>query len=81
MPVYLDSVLINHFKSGFCILEFDINDMNKSLNAKIIKSSGDGFDRAAIQTLEKMQKSLRNININDSKRPVRLPVFFKNSHN
>ena len=79
MPVYLDSVLVNYFKSGFCILEFDINDMNKSLNARIVKSSGDGFDKAAIQTLEKMQKSLGDISINDSGRPVRLPVFFKNT--
>tara|TARA_B100001175_G_C19112456_1_gene450424 strand:- start:215 stop:460 length:246 start_codon:yes stop_codon:yes gene_type:complete len=78
MSVYLDSILISHFKSGFCILEFDVNDTNKSLNARIVKSSGDVFDRAAIQTLEKMRKSFGNININDSKRPVRLPVFFKN---
>ena len=81
MPVYLDSILISHFKSGFCILEFDINDTNKPLNARIIKSSGDGFDRAAIQTFNKMQKSFRNININESKRPIRLPVFFKNTSN
>ena len=78
MPGYLNSILISHFKSGFCILEFDMNDINKSLNAKIVKSSGDGFDRAAIQTLEKMQKSFRSIRVNDFKRPVRLPVFFKN---
>ena len=76
MPVYLDSVLVSHFKSGFCILEFDMNDINKSLNAKIVKSSGDGFDRAAIQTLEKMQKSFRSTRVNGFKRPVRLPVFF-----
>ena len=81
MPVYLDTILVNHFKSGFCILEFDISDINDSLNARIIKSSGDGFDRAAIQTLKQMHKTFRNIKINDSNRPVRLPVFFKNTNN
>ena len=81
MPVYLESILISHFQSGFCILEFDINDTNKPLNARIIKSSGDGFDRAAIKTFNKMQKSFRNIKINEPKRPIRLPVFFKNTSN
>ena len=48
---YLDSILINHDKSGFCILEFNIPSPSQSLNPKVIMSSGNSFNDIALSIL------------------------------
>ena len=48
---YLESILINHDKSGFCILEFNIPSPSQSLNPKVIMSSGNSFNDIALSIL------------------------------
>ena len=75
---YLESILINHERSGFCILEFNIPSPSQSLNPKVIMSSGNSFNDIALSILStinwkaKMKGKVANNN------RVRLPVYFKN---
>ena len=78
---YLDSVMINHEKSGFCILEFSLNNLKRPKNLKVVMSSGDSFNDMAFSILQ-------NMIINDSKAYtgqidsiLRLPIYFKNQIN
>ena len=48
---YLESILINHDRSGFCILEFNIPSPSQSLNPKVIMSSGNSFNDIALSIL------------------------------
>ena len=75
---YLNSVLINHDRSGFCILEFSLNNFKEPKNLKVVMSSGDSFNDMAFSILQ-------NMIINDSKAYtgqidsiLRLPIYFKN---
>lgn len=75
---YLDSVLINHNRSGFCILEFSLNNFRKPKNPKVVMSSGDSFNDMAFSILQNMKinDSLRNTGQMNS--TLRLPIYFKN---
>lgn len=75
---YLDSVLINHNRSGFCILEFSLNNFKKPKNPKVVMSSGASFNDMAFSILQNMKinDSLRNTGQMNS--TLRLPIYFKN---
>ena len=75
---YLDSILINHDRSGFCILEFNIPSPSQSLNPKVIMSSGNSFNDIALSILRTINwKTRLNCKQANNDR-VRLPVYFKN---
>ena len=75
---YLDSILINHDRSGFCILEFNIPSQSQSLNPKVIMSSGNSFNDIALSILRTINwKTRLNVKQANNDR-VRLPVYFKN---
>ena len=75
---YLDSILINHDRSGFCILEFNVPSANQSLNPKVIMSSGNSFNDIAISILSTINWKTRIKNKIVSNSRVRLPIYFKN---
>ena len=74
---YLDSILINHDRSGFCILEFNISNSSQSLNPKVIMSSGNSFNDIALSILRTInwKTEMRRKAVNNR---VRLPIYFKN---
>ncbi len=74
---YLDSILINHDRSGFCILEFNIPSPSQSLNPKVIMSSGNSFNDIALSILRTINWKTR-MKSNPANNRVRLPVYFKN---
>ena len=76
--MYLDSILINHYKSGFSIVEFMLDITGKIVDPIVIKSSGQQFDHLVLNSLEELDLNDENIeNINSNVR-YRLPVYFKN---
>ncbi len=75
---YLDSILINHDRSGFCILEFNIPSASQSLNPKVIMSSGNSFNDIAISILSTINWKTRIKSKIVSNSRVRLPIYFKN---
>ena len=76
---YLESILINHDRSGFCILEFNIPSPSQSLNPKVIMSSGNSFNDIALSILGTInwKTRMKGKPANNNNR-VRLPVYFKN---
>ena len=74
---YLESILINHDRSGFCILEFNIPSPSQSLNPKVIMSSGNSFNDIALSILSTINWKTK-INGKPDNNRVRLPVYFKN---
>ncbi len=75
---YLESVMINHEKSGFCILEFSLNNLKRPKNLKVVMSSGDSFNDMAFSILQNMRISenrKESVQINNT---LRLPIYFKN---
>jgi hypothetical protein len=74
---YLESILINHDRSGFCILEFNIPSPRQSLNPKVIMSSGNSFNDIALSILRTINWKTKMKGKTDNNR-VRLPVYFKN---
>ena len=75
---YLESILINHDRSGFCILEFNIPNQRQSLNPKIIMSSGNSFNDIALSILKTINWKTRMRGMTENYNRVRLPVYFKN---
>ena len=75
---YLESILINHNRSGFCILEFNIPSPSQSLNPKVIMSSGNSFNDIALSILSTInwKTKMKGKQVNNNR--VRLPVYFKN---
>ena len=74
---YLSSILINHDRSGFCILEFSIPSPSQSLNPKVIMSSGNSFNDIALSVLRTINWKTKVKGKSPNNR-VRLPVYFKN---
>lgn len=76
---YLESILINHDRSGFCIIEFNIPSPSQSLNPKVIMSSGNSFNDIALSILRTINwKTKMNGKPANNSNRVRLPVYFKN---
>ncbi|GIR57067.1 MAG: hypothetical protein CM15mP64_4790 [Candidatus Neomarinimicrobiota bacterium] len=75
---YLDSILINHDRSGFCILEFNIPSPSQSLNPKVIMSSGNSFNDIALSILRTINWKTKMNGKPANNNRVRLPVYFKN---
>ena len=75
---YLESILINHERSGFCILEFNIPSHRQSLNPKVIMSSGNSFNDIALSILRTINWKTKMKGKADYNNRVRLPVYFKN---
>ena len=75
---YLESILINHDKSGFCILEFNIPSPSQSLNPKVIMSSGNSFNDIALSILSTINWKTKMNGKQANNNRVRLPVYFKN---
>ena len=75
---YLESILINHDRSGFCILEFNIPSPRQSLNPKVIMSSGNSFNDIALSILKTINWKTRMRGMTENYNRVRLPVYFKN---
>ena len=75
---YLDSILINHDRSGFCILEFNIPSSSQSLNPKVIMSSGNSFNDIALSILRTINWETKMNGKQAVYNRVRLPVYFKN---
>ena len=75
---YLDSILINHDRSGFCILEFSIPSPSQSLNPKVVMSSGNSFNDIALSILRTINWKARLNGKQANNDRVRLPVYFKN---
>ena len=76
--MYLDSILINHFKSGFSIVEFVLDITGKIVDPRVIKSSGQQFDHLVLNSLDELDLESQNIENFDSNTRYRLPVYFKN---
>ena len=76
--MYLESILINHFKSGFSIVEFVLDMTGKIVDPIVVKSSGQQFDHLVLNSLDELD--LRNENIENFGSDIRyrLPVYFKN---
>ena len=75
---YLSSVLINHDKAGFCILEFSLNSTNVPKDPKVVMSTGNSFDEIAFTVLQSMKIPAKTIEAIQSDKAVRLPIYFKN---
>ena len=75
---YLDSILINHNRSGFCILEFNIPSSSQSLNPKVIMSSGNSFNDIALSILRTINWNTKMNGKPANNNRVRLPIYFKN---
>ena len=75
---YLESILIDHDRSGFCILEFNIPSPRQSLNPKVIMSSGNSFNDIALSILKTINWKTRMRGMTENSNRVRLPVYFKN---
>ena len=75
---YLESILINHDRSGFCILEFNIPSPSQSLNPKVIMSSGNSFNDIALSILSTINWKTKMKGKAANNNRVRLPVYFKN---
>jgi len=75
---YLDSVMINHEKSGFCILEFSLNNLKRPKNLKVVMSSGDSFNDMAFSLLQNMKISENKKGSGQTNNILRLPIYFKN---
>ena len=75
---YLNSVLINHDKAGFGILEFSLNSTNVPKNPKVVMSTGNSFDEIAFTVLQSMKIPAKTIEAIQSDKAVRLPIYFKN---
>ena len=75
---YLESILINHDRSGFCILEFNIPGPRQSLNPKVIMSSGNSFNDIALSILSTINWKKKVKGRVANKNRVRLPIYFKN---
>ena len=75
---YLDSVMINHERSGFCILEFSLNNIKKPKNLKVVMSSGDSFNDMAFSLLQNMRISENRRKSVQANSTLRLPIYFKN---
>ena len=75
---YLNSILINHDRSGFCILEFNIPSPSQSLNPKVIMSSDNSFNDIALSILRTINWKTKMNGKSFSNNRVRLPVYFKN---
>ncbi len=75
---YLESILIDHDRSGFCILEFNIPSPRQSLNPKVIMSSGNSFNDIALSILRTINWKTRMRGMTENSNRVRLPVYFKN---
>ncbi len=76
--MYLDSILINHFKSGFSIVEFVLDLTGRIVDPKVVKSSGQQFDHLVLNSLDELDLKKENIDNFDSNVRYRLPVYFKN---
>ena len=74
---YLSSVLINHDKAGFCILEFSLNSTNVP-NPKVVMSTGNSFDEIAFTVLQNMKIPPKMVEAIQTDKAVRLPIYFKN---
>ena len=75
---YLNSILINHDRSGFCILEFNIPSPSQSLNPKVIMSSDNSFNDIALSILRTINWKTKMNGKSAKNNRVRLPVYFKN---
>ena len=75
---YLSSVLINHDRAGFCILEFSLNNANVPKDPKVVMSTGIRFDEIAFTVLQNMKIPAKMIETIQTDKAVRLPVYFKN---
>ena len=63
--MYLESILINHFKSGFSIVEFVLDMTGKIVDPTVVKSSGQQFDHLVLNSLDELD--LRNEKIENLK--------------
>ena len=76
--MYLESILINHFKSGFSIVEFMLDITGKIVDPIVVKSSGQQFDHLVLNSLDELDLNSENIENTSSNVRYRLPVYFKN---
>ena len=76
--MYLESILINHFKSGFSIVEFMLDITGKIVNPRVVKSSGQQFDHLVLNSLDELDLNNENIENTNSNLRYRIPVYFKN---
>tara|TARA_Y100000741_G_scaffold275989_1_gene215863 strand:- start:62 stop:301 length:240 start_codon:yes stop_codon:yes gene_type:complete len=75
---YLNSVLINHERAGFCILEFGINSTNSPKNPKVVMSTGNSFNKIAFTILQNIKIPTGIIDSTQDSKAIRLPIYFKN---
>ena len=75
--MYLNSILINYFQSGFSIVEFNADISGNISDPQVIKSSGQSFDELVLNNLEQIEISNEKNNLSSSIR-YRLPFYFKN---
>ena len=76
--MYLESILINHFKSGFSIVEFVLDITGKIVDPRVVKSSGQQFDQLVLNSLDELDLNDENIENTNSNLRYRIPVYFKN---
>ena len=76
--MYLESILVNHFKSGFSIVEFMLDITGKIVDPIVVKSSGQQFDHLVLNSLDELDLINENIKNTNSNVRYRLPVYFKN---
>ena len=76
--MYLESILINHFKSGFSIVEFMLDITGKIVDPRVVKSSGQQFDHLVLNSLDELDLNNENIENTNSNLRYRIPVYFKN---
>ena len=76
--MYLDSILISHRQSGFCVLEFSLSESRTPYNLQVIKSSSDEFAELASRIVFGVEFKLKELgHVSNGK--FRLPMYFKNS--
>jgi Periplasmic protein TonB, links inner and outer membranes len=70
--------MVNHFKSGFSILEFVVDVTGNIANPKVVKSSGQLFDQIVLNSLDEFELVGESIHSSDASVRYRLPIYFKN---
>ena len=70
--------MVNHYKSGFSILEFVIDIAGNISNPKVVKSSGQLFEQIVLNSLDEFDLATETVLTSDKNVRYRLPIYFKN---
>ena len=70
--------MVNHYKSGFSILEFVVDVTGNIANPKVVKSSGQLFEQIVLNGLDELELAGETILTSDKNIRYRLPIYFKN---